>query len=134
MTNQLYQTLTPQERKTYNRSQYLKRRKSILLKSHIRMKTTKGKYSLLLSCSKRRGVSVSISYSVFTKLNSKPCYYCGGCLPETGYGIDRVNSKRGYVIGNVRPCCEICNKAKLSMTEKQFRTWVLRVAKHWASK
>lgn len=42
----------------------------------------------------------------------QPCYYCGHPLNETGIGLDRLDSDRGYVLDNVVPCCGTCNMAK----------------------
>lgn len=35
-------------------------------------------------------------------------------------GIDRINPNRGYEVGNVRPCCKICNFGKSDYSEKEF--------------
>ena len=67
------------------------------------------------------------------ELTQSNCFYCNQppsqiCNsvppnPHNAYpynGIDRINSKLGYVKGNVRPCCKACNFAKGSMPEKNF--------------
>jgi hypothetical protein len=41
-----------------------------------------------------------------------PCAYCGGKLPETGTGLDRMDDDRGYSADNVLPCCTFCNIAR----------------------
>jgi hypothetical protein len=73
-----------------------------------------------------------VEYSKLISLNS--CYYCGGILPETGHGLDRIDSNKGYTLKNVRPCCTICNISKRTMTTKEFSTWVNKVYVHWSSK
>lgn len=45
-------------------------------------------------------------------------------------GIDRVNNKNGYSVKNVVTCCKICNRAKDTMTKKEFLTWIKRVWDH----
>jgi hypothetical protein len=40
----------------------------------------------------------------------KSCSYCGDEVG--GYGIDRVDSSRGYYLDNVVPCCLPCNRMK----------------------
>jgi hypothetical protein len=46
-------------------------------------------------------------------------------------GIDRKNSKDGYVIENCLPCCKICNKAKLDMSIQEFENWLFKIAKKY---
>lgn len=70
------------------------------------------------------------------------CTYCGAApAPRTvsrdkqaAYGqlngIDRIDSSRGYVPGNVQPCCTSCNIAKLDRSDADFRAWLLRAADH----
>lgn len=42
-------------------------------------------------------------------------------------GIDRVDSDKGYVTGNVLPCCRICNCAKGTLTKTEFECWAKRL-------
>lgn len=73
---------------------------------------------------KTRGLDLAISYDLFTNLVNQPCSYCCS-LPLNG--IDRVDNTRGYVLGNVQPCCRICNRAKREMPIRDFKTWIDRV-------
>ena len=93
-----------------------------------------GRYNTLKCMAKIRGLVVDISYDEYLYTVSEPCYYCGGVLPETGHGVDRINSAFGYLVGNVRPCCTKCNQAKWDMTESEFKEWSLRLFNHWSSK
>jgi hypothetical protein len=90
---------------------------------------------------------------------SSDCHYCGeppapwegarrnylasckqkGHLPDLALadskiillnGIDRLDSGGVYEAGNVVPCCETCNKAKLSMSLEQFVRWIRKVNQH----
>ena len=45
-------------------------------------------------------------------------------------GIDRVNNKLGYLLGNVVACCNACNVSKMERTESEFEEWALRLADH----
>lgn len=40
------------------------------------------------------------------------CYYCPNKLPEAGGGLDRLDHRLGYQLGNVVPCCRCCNTRK----------------------
>jgi hypothetical protein len=94
-------------------------------------RTTNGKYTLLKSEAKSRGIDFDITFEEYVNLNSSLCFYCGGLLPEAGYGLDRINNNIGYVSGNCRPCCIICNRAKSTLTENEFKEWSLRLFNHW---
>ena len=78
------------------------------------------------------------------KIFCSDCHYCGkkpshrskNQNPNTNYGdyiysgIDRVDSSKGYEIGNVVPSCGHCNKAKNDMPYKEFLDWIKRVYDH----
>lgn len=87
----------------------------------------------------------------FANLIQEPCYYCGLEKSNTTYdtenyehnyknkedfnkkrvsdfvlhhnGIDRIDSSKGYVKGNVVPCCKFCNMAKMDMSVEEFLEW-----------
>ena|SRR3990167_6098241 len=61
---------------------------------------------------KQKGLDWNISLNDFIEYISKRCAYCDGPLPETGCGLDRMDNLRGYVVGNVVPCCKLCNFIK----------------------
>ncbi len=94
----------------------------------------------------RKPVPFELSKEEVWELIQQPCHYCGvdpyHVWPTTGHtngaityqGLDRLDSERGYVAGNVVPCCGTCNKAKLAMSVEEFRAWVCRVHQHWAGK
>lgn len=91
----------------------------------------KRRYAQLRSSARLRGLSMTLTYEQWTMLISNPRYYCGRALAEIGGGLDRIDSEAGYVIGNVRPCCPICNVAKSDLTETEFKDWVRAIAEHW---
>ena len=89
---------------------------------------------------KVRSLSWLLTEEQFDKLTKLNCYYCG-LSPSNEYGadrngsfiysgIDRVDNARGYELGNVVPCCGICNQAKSDMSAEEFITWANRVANH----
>lgn len=91
---------------------------------------------------KNRGREFSITSEQFKEISSKDCFYCASppkdynaeqnkknsFLTEEGKkrqwikvnGIDRIDSKKGYTLDNIRPCCAICNTMKLALSEKDF--------------
>ena len=49
-------------------------------------------------------------------------------------GIDRIDSSKGYVKGNVAACCRQCNFAKGSITVEKFKKHINKIYTYWASK
>lgn len=78
-----------------------------------------------------RGLVFTLSQDQFYALVVSTCAYCGAIpsrmdrLPRRfGYfqhgGIDRIDNAKGYVLGNVVPCCGQCNTAKSDLTADEF--------------
>lgn len=91
-----------------------------------------------------RNLEWELSIEQFNEITKQNCFYCNrepfqvvrlkGCNGEYVYnGIDRVDNRRGYIIENCVPCCGICNKAKMSMTEDEFADWIVRVYHNFAA-
>lgn len=83
--------------------------------------------------SKKRDKDFEISEDRFRELIDANCEYCGSSPVRIvnskryngGYlcnGIDRIDSSKGYIEGNVVTCCEQCNRMKLDYTLKEFLT------------
>lgn len=83
----------------------------------------------------------SLTKEEFRNLNQKECFYCGKKPSQVFYnkgsngdyvynGIDRVDSKKGYVLDNCVPCCSKCNYGKLYQSKQEFLDWVLKVYNH----
>jgi phage-related minor tail protein len=77
--------------------------------------TTKGKYRHAKAKAKAKAIEFKITEKEYTEMVSGPCEYCGGPLPRHGHGIDRMDSRVGYVLTNCVPCCAGCNMVKGSM-------------------
>lgn len=100
-------------------------------------------FKILLSqyrySAKRRNFIFDLTEEEIKCIIQEKCYYCGKYHSNiTKYlneeyshnGIDRVDNSKGYVRGNVVPCCETCNRAKLEMGERDFYDWIDRVHDH----
>lgn len=68
--------------------------------------------ALAKGCAKKRGLSWELSKDQLVELRSKPCTYCGGDLPKTGSGLDRLDNAKGYTLDNVVSCCTSCNRTR----------------------
>ena len=90
----------------------------------------------------KRGLSFELSKAMFSELVLGVCHYCG-TPPISGRaaqarsrgrvllnGVDRVDSKLGYVDSNVVSCCKHCNKAKLDRSVEDFVSHCRQVVAH----
>ena len=88
--------------------------------------------------SKTRGINWELTNEQVKDITQQLCFYCG-IPPAQNYrndngkgdyiynGIDRIDSKIGYIPSNVVPCCKKCNWAKQQMTYEEFVGWVSAV-------
>jgi 5-methylcytosine-specific restriction endonuclease McrA len=86
-----------------------------------------------------RAISFELSLLQFYALSKSICFYCGEepsnlCRRYTYNGIDRLDSKLGYTMNNVVPCCKRCNISKASMSVEEFKSHVYKIYLNWASK
>ena len=79
----------------------------------------------------RRGLEFSLSDGYTEAMLRNNCFYCGVEPQKTRSstdtygvfkynGIDRADSTKGYVMGNVVPCCQRCNMMKGNMNQQDF--------------
>lgn len=85
-----------------------------------------------------RVLEFDLTQERFATLIAEPCSYCGVIGSNTKRrkkaefrynGIDRFDNTRGYVEGNVLPCCAICNRMKRDLTYDEFIGHVSRINK-----
>jgi len=103
------------------------------------------------SNAKSRHLLFNLSKECFFGQIELPCFYCNSppCNVQKVYsrgriidkyvytGIDRLDNRRGYIPGNVVPCCKYCNAAKGQRTGKEFAEYCRNIAKRlpaWACK
>jgi len=89
------------------------------------------------SDAKKRNLEFTLALDFFLELTSAPCTYCESppellsryreTRPYTYNGIDRVDNERGYLLGNVVPCCYRCNRAKGPGELRTFLAWLTRL-------
>ena len=96
-----------------------------------RLKTRFSKYQL---GAKSRNIQFELTLNEFDNITSKPCFYCGD-LPtdEFGYkfvGVDRIDSAKGYFVGNVIPCCADCNRMKSKFYITDWITQISKIMNH----
>lgn len=84
---------------------------------------------------KRRNLSFSLTLAEFEKLVAAPCALCGESYEPRG--VDRKDSRCGYLVWNCRPCCWRCNQLRSCgrhpgqpEDDQAFLAHVLKIAKH----
>jgi hypothetical protein len=117
----------PEPRLSYSKRYHEEHR----LKIAAYRKTPTRRFIQLKSIAKSRKLECTLSFELFEVLTSQPCFYCNSPLSETGHGLDRIDSNKGYIEGNVRPCCKRCNVAKNDMTEMGFKEWLTKVFENY---
>lgn len=92
----------------------------------------------------KRHLEFNISRDEFIEVITKNCFYCDSPpnrissvkvnSPEAELnsrflfnGIDRLNSKLGYISGNCVACCYDCNVAKFENTPEEFYQMILKI-------
>ena len=92
---------------------------------------------------KHKGHAFLLSDPTLKELFESPCFYCGTAPSNTARrdssygvylysGIDRIDSKRGYELGNVRSCCWVCNRMKHVLTDAEFMAHIKQIIR-WRS-
>lgn len=102
-------------------------------------------FRLAKSGAASRGLEFALTFEEYLGLVSQDCTYCGEApkLRNTAgnpnrskryayimNGLDRVDSSKGYIRGNVVPCCWTCNERKKAMSVEEFLAWIRRVYAH----
>lgn len=86
---------------------------------------------------KRRKINWSLTFEQFYQISQQPCHYCGN-LPQqrtqrqyhgafVHNGLDRLNSKKGYIKNNIVSCCKYCNYAKNDLSKSDFLNHVKKI-------
>lgn len=93
----------------------------------------------------KKKLSFELSESDCYSMMQNKCFYCNSepfatkhhmdCFGDFIYnGIDRIDSSKGYIKGNVVTCCKRCNYAKNDMSLNEFGNWLESIylhKEHW---
>ncbi len=74
-----------------------------------------------------KGGIMQIGFAEFERLLASDCMYCGD---STKGSIDRIDSKQGYIVGNVQPVCAMCNFMKYTATHCDFINQIEKIARY----
>jgi len=63
-------------------------------------------YDVTRRVDKKRGFVICSRQEYEDIINKGVCYYCGflGLI-----GVDRIDNSKGHIVGNMLPCCAVCN-------------------------
>ena len=106
-------------------------------KSH-QADSLKTRFNRLKKNAKNRGIVFEIDLDYLTSLGMK-CGYTGIDLTLdrskfNTISYDRIDNNKGYIIGNVAPCCVDVNEMKRKMSKEDLITWCKRIVKYTESK
>lgn len=91
----------------------------------------KYQFSALKSRAKKNGLEVGLTFETFRSIKADGrCFYCGGGLPVYGWGIDRVDSEKGYTLQNCVACCHNCNIMKNKSAQQDFLNKIVTIYKY----
>jgi len=108
--------LIPEESKTYAHEYYLKNKEKVLARSKTYRATPKGMFIRFKACAKQRKLSLSLTEEQFHSLMRSSCFVTNCARRVTG--LDRIDSRKGYDLDNVRASCERHNEMLNNMSDK----------------
>jgi hypothetical protein len=90
-----------------------------------------------IQSARKRDYVFELTEEQFKEVIAKDCVACGSppkeisrrtkkysATPILANGVDRIDNKLGYIVGNIQPMCAPCNKAKSSMGYEAFQKWL----------
>lgn len=102
------------------------------------MKTSKMKncdrisnrYYILKHNAKKRGIEVKITQEQHDILiEDRACYYCDADFSkQQGAGLNRVDNSKGYIMGNLKPCCGTCNSIMNNFGKEELISRLYKIA------
>ena len=90
---------------------------------HLKRRTPQNRYAHGKVNARKRNKEFTLTLEEYEILIKRPCNYCNKSIAdETGVGLDRIDNDKGYIPGNVEPCCSKCNRIrKNSMKSDVFK-------------
>lgn len=94
-------------------------------------RATKNRYEHAVSSARingygeNKGKAWSLSKEQYYSIVNGKCDYCTLPVGPTGTGLDRIDPVKGYEVGNIVPCCAICNRARWdSFTVDEMKKYI----------
>lgn len=109
-------------------------------KAHTKSRSNKSIYNCFYRSYKNGAASRNYIFNItleeFLIIINSNCHYCGQTPSDVKFfysrkgkdethfvlvnGVDRVDNNKGYINGNIVPCCKICNSMKSNLTYNDF--------------
>lgn len=115
-------------------------------KNKRRISAIRGVFNDYKSRAKSKGVEWALTFEMLYSLVTSVCAICGkkptnkinrqsikNCVAMYN-GIDRIDNSLGYIEGNVRTCCKLCNAMKSNLKERVFKKHLIRIAQRMAER
>ncbi len=92
-------------------------------------RTTEGKYIKLKASAKERSLEMQISLKQYVEIiKDNKCYYCDASLVgSAGHSLNRIDSNKGYLVENVKPCCKFCNRIMSNYSIEELSNRVYKI-------
>lgn len=117
------------EKYLFLKQEYYKDHKDKMLSdAKIWRQTPKGRLLSYKKGARDRGFEWGLSDEQFSAYWQKPCSYCGSDIQTIG--LDRKDSKLGYIPSNITSCCAQCNLIKMNHSYEDFINKIKAIHKH----
>lgn len=84
-------------------------------------------YRKYLNRANQKGLAFELTVEQFNQIRAHNCVFCGS---SNKIGVDRINSREGYVMDNCQPACGRCNIMKFTLDEEDFLQHILKIFRH----
>jgi hypothetical protein len=92
------------------------KRADVKAQEYVRRRTPQQRYVKARYDAGRRSSGAkefSLTFDEYFDIISRPCRYCNSDISQgAGSGLDRIDNDKGYILGNVSPCCADCNRRR----------------------
>lgn len=97
--------------RSYDSTRYYSKRRE-------QLKSAKYRHLQYKARARRSNFLFELTLDQFAQLTAQKCTWCGEYSAGKEFcGLDRIDNNLGYIVENVRPFCEMCNKIKLAHSE-----------------
>ena len=108
--------------KEYRKQYYDENRERVRERWNNWRLTPEGKFSEYKRRANSYDREFSLTMEYFRAFWQKPCHYCAAEIKTVA--LDRVDNDKGYIPGNVVPCCQSCNTRK---KQKSLDSWLTEI-------
>jgi hypothetical protein len=101
------------------------------LRTYCSLCNPEGSYNIYVRNETRKGRSLPpdfMTLETFLELIKRCCWFCKRTPEQSnGMGIDRIDNSLGHVLGNIEPCCFVCNHMRSDTPREEFLAQCARI-------